>query len=170
MQLLELNGIGGWLQAVMSAGFIAVAVYRFGQWIKTLPLPLKLIFGIVYWVVFYLVQSLFGISVQAYVKIGPGFVILHHGCIFAVAESIGENFTLNPGVTVGNIRGSKQLPVLGDNVYLEPGVKILGEITIGDNVVVQANSLALKDIPSNSLATGNPVRIKPLPEPQAVEA
>lgn len=162
-ELLELSGLAGTLKAIFSAGFAAVCVYRFGRLAMRSPLPLKIVFGIIYWVAFYTVQSFFGISVQAYAKIGPGFVVLHRGCIFAVAESVGKNFTLNPGVTVGNVRGSKQLPTLGDDVYLEPGVKILGEITIGDNVVVAANSLALKDIPSNSLAAGNPVRVKPMP-------
>jgi serine O-acetyltransferase len=163
-RLLELKGFWGTLCAVFSPGFIAVMVYRFGRVAMAAPLPVKLLLGPVYFVVFYLVQSFFGISVQAFAKIGPGFVILHRGCIFVVAEAIGANFTVSPGVTVGNVRGSKRLPSLGDDVFMEAGSKILGEVTIGDNVVLQANSLALKDVPSNSLAVGNPARVKPLPE------
>jgi serine acetyltransferase len=49
--------------------------------------------------------------------------------------------------------------VIGNNVFLEPGCKILGDVTIGDNVVVRANSLVLNDVPSNSIAVGNPARI-----------
>lgn len=165
-ELLELSGFFGTLSAVLSPGFIAVAVFRFGRFAMTAPIPLKILFGIIYFVVFYLVQSFFGISVQAFAKIGPGFVILQRGCIFVVAETVGSNFTVSPGVTVGNVRGSKRLPELGDNVFMEAGAKILGEVTVGDNVVLQANSLALKDVPSNSLAVGNPVRVKPLPEPE----
>ncbi|HEU5074496.1 MAG TPA: hypothetical protein VFU02_09990, partial [Polyangiaceae bacterium] len=62
--------------------------------------------------------------------------------------------------TVGNVRGKRRLPVIGNNVFLEPGCKVLGEVTLGDNVVVRANSLVLKDVPSNSIVLGNPARIE----------
>lgn len=149
--------------SLFSPGTIAVLVYRFGRFGRELRIPvIRQLLGVIYYALFYLVQMFTGISVQAYARIGPGFVVNNFSCIFVLAESIGENFTVCESVTVGNIRGKPRLPIIGNNVYLEPGCKILGNVTIGDNVVVRANSLVLSDIPSNSIATGNPARATPL--------
>lgn len=156
------SGMKDFFSVFLSAGFIAVLVYRFGQACRAWPVFFAWPFMILYLVLFYLVQTLMGISIQAYARIGPGFVICERGCVFVVAESIGENFTVSQGVTVGNIRGSKGLPEIGDNVYIEPGAKVLGHIKIGSNVVIRSNSLLLKDAPDNSLVCGNPARITPL--------
>jgi serine acetyltransferase len=159
MQLLGRSGAGGWLSTVFDAGSLAVFVYRFAGWTMRLPGPTKIPFKVIYFILFYLVQAATGISVQAYAKIGRRFAILNHYAVFVVAERIGDDFTVCQGVTVGNVRGAKRLPVIGNNVFLEPGCKILGDVTIGDNVVVRANSLVLNDVPSNSIAVGNPARI-----------
>jgi serine O-acetyltransferase len=168
---MRLEGRSGWrgrMTALLAAGTLAVLVYRFGRWASDLPCPLPCIpFKIMYFIVFYLIQATTGISVQAYSRIGRGFVILNHTGIFVVAERIGDNFTTCQGVTIGNVRGSRRLPVIGDNVFIEPGAKVLGEITIGDNVVIRANSLVLTDVPSNSIAIGNPARIVPNPAADA---
>ena len=148
------------MNKALSAGSIAVFVYRFGQLTKKLPFPLALPFKLIYFVLFYLVQTFFGISVQLYARIGSGFQINNSGNIFVVAENIGKNFVVSQGVTVGNVRGSKRLPIIGDDVYVEPGAKILGEVVIGSNVTIRANSLVLTDVPDNSIACGNPARIK----------
>lgn len=159
MQMLERSGLGGWLSTALQPGTLAVMVYRYAGWTMRIPGPLKIPFKVLYFILFYVVQALTGISVQAYAKIGRRFVILNHDCVFVVAERIGDDFTVCQGVTVGNVRGSKRLPMIGNNVFLEPGCKILGDITIGDNVVVRANSLVLNDVPSDSIAVGNPARI-----------
>lgn len=170
MQLLERSGFGGWLGTVIQPGSVAVMVYRYAGWIRRLPGPVKIPFMLVYLVLFYLVQAATGISVQAYAKIGRRFAILNHYCVFVVAESIGDDFTVCQGVTVGNVRGTKRLPIIGNNVFLEPGCKVLGDVTIGDNVVVRANSLVLTDVPSNSVAVGNPARIIKRPPEEAAKA
>lgn len=48
---------------------------------------------------------------------------------------------------------------IGNNVWIGAGVSILPGVTIGDNVVIGAGSVVTKDIPSNSLAVGNPCRV-----------
>jgi serine O-acetyltransferase len=167
MDLTGKSGLFGWLGTVLSAGSFSVFVYRFGAWGKNKRFPLIAIPAkLIYFPLFYLVQVFTGISVQAYANIGKRFVVLNHSCIFVVAEKIGDDFTVSQGVTVGNVRGKKRLPVIGNNVYLEPGCKVLGELTIGDNVVVRANSLVLNDVPSNSIVAGNPARIQPRPAEQ----
>src|SRR5690606_5957165 len=100
MTLLGGRGFAGWLAACVSAGTVAVAVYRFGHASRRLRIPfVGLLAGILYFVAFYFVQALTGISVQALTPIGRRFVVLHHSCIFIVAESIGDDFTACQGVT-----------------------------------------------------------------------
>jgi serine O-acetyltransferase len=148
---------------LLDPGTLAVLVYRFGRFAKNVRLPVAgHLLKILYFVCFYLIQMLTGISIQAYADIGPRFVVMHFSCVFVLAEKIGSDFTVYEGVTVGNIRGKSRLPIIGNNVTLEAGCKVLGDVTIGDNVVVRANSLVLNDIPSNSIAMGNPARHTPM--------
>lgn len=147
----------------LSAGRVAVAVYRFGRFGRQLRVPvLRQLIGVAYYALFYGVQMFTGISIQAYTAIGRRFTVRNFSCVFVLAERIGDDCTVCEGVTIGNIRGKPRLPIIGNNVYLEPGCKVLGDVTIGDNVVVRANSLVLGDIPSNSIAVGNPARVTPL--------
>ncbi|MGZ8957080.1 MAG: serine O-acetyltransferase [Methylosarcina sp.] len=164
---ISLSGItSGSLSAfavLFDPGTLAVLVYRFGRFAKDVRLPLVgHLLKALYFACFYLVQMFTGISIQAYADIGPRFVVMHFSCVFVVAEKIGSDFTVYEGVTVGNIRGKSRLPIIGNNVTLEAGCKVLGDVTIGDNVVVRANSLVLSDIPSNSIAVGNPARHTPM--------
>lgn len=163
------DGAGnGFLGVLLQRGTLAVMVYRFGRFAREVRIPLighGLKAG--YYVLFYLTQMFTGISIQAYARIGARFVVRNHTGIFLLAESVGSDFTVCEGVTVGNIRGKGRLPIIGDHVYLEPGCKILGDVTIGDNVVIRANSLVLTDVPSNSIAVGNPARVLPMTGAQA---
>jgi serine O-acetyltransferase len=84
--------------------------------------------------------------------------------IFISTGEMGENCTVQQGVTIGAIRpnrwaGKPRPPTLGNNVYLGAGAKVLGDVKVGDNVVVGANSVVLTDIPENVTVMGIPARI-----------
>ena len=51
------------------------------------------------------------------------------------------------------------MPVIGDNVTVGANVVIIGNVTIGNNVVIGAGSVVVKDVPSNVVVAGNPVRV-----------
>ncbi len=57
---------------------------------------------------------------------------------------------------IGDTRGC---PEIGDNVEIAPGAVILGNIKIGNNVAIGANSVVDKDIPDNAVAAGMPARV-----------
>jgi serine O-acetyltransferase len=144
----------------LELGSIAVMVFRFGQWATRLRNPLlRVIFGGTYWILNMGTMAMAGINIQAGNIIGKGFVIHNFSCIFVWSDSIGENCTINQGVTIGNVRGSGGLPQIGNNVYVGSGAKVLGNVKIGNNVVVAANSLVISDVPDNSTAIGVPARI-----------
>ena len=68
----------------------------------------------------------------------------------------GKNLRVCAGVVVGKNGGER--PSIGDNVYLGANSTVIGDVTIGDNVVVQPGSVVTKDIPSNTVYGGNPAR------------
>jgi serine acetyltransferase len=51
-------------------------------------------------------------------------------------------------------------PTFGNNVDIGAGAKVLGRITIGDNVAIGANSVVTRNVPSNSIAVGVPAKVK----------
>ena len=67
--------------------------------------------------------------------IGGGFLIVHGDCTYIWAKSIGNN------------------------VYIGPGAKIIGKIDIGDGVVIGANAVVNKDVPSGVTVGGIPAKV-----------
>ncbi|MBQ5951110.1 MAG: hypothetical protein IJL66_03045 [Lachnospiraceae bacterium] len=76
------------------------------------------------------------------------------------AESVGENCWINQQVTVG-YRDQTKAPVIGNNVMITCGAKVLGNITVGDGAVIGANAVVVKDVEPGAVMGGIPaVRIR----------
>ena len=103
-----------------------------------------------------------GIEIHPSARIGTGFFIDHGmGVVIGETAEIGDYVTLFQGVTLGGTgkeRG-KRHPTLGNHVVVGAGAKILGGITIGDNVKIGANSVVLKSVAANSTVIGVPARV-----------
>ena len=101
------------------------------------------------------------LDIPARTEIGAGLCIHHpQNIIVAPTTTIGENCTIYHGVTVG--RGPMPgTPKIGDNVVIYAGAKILGGITIGDNVEIGANAVVTRDVPSNSVVSAPTARAIP---------
>lgn len=91
--------------------------------------------------------------------IGYGFKIRHMGNIIVNGNSMGNYCGVTMGVVVGNKDGQENRPSIGNNVSLTLGCKIIGKITIGDNVTVAPNSVVVKDVPDNAVVSGIPATI-----------
>lgn len=91
---------------------------------------------------------------------GPGLGIAHYGTIVVNGNAkIGANCRIHIAVNIGASNGSKKAPKLGNNVYIGPGVKIFGDITVADNVVIGANAVVNKSIDEEgSVVVGIPAR------------
>lgn len=107
-------------------------------------------------------QVKYGITIQAKTNIGIGLSIPHVGTIVInEGAKIGNNCTILQGVTLGsnNFKGRYKAPVLGDNVYVGAGAKIVGPVIIGNNVTIGANAVVTKNIPDNTVVAGCPANI-----------
>lgn len=89
--------------------------------------------------------------------IGGGLLIQHGFATIITAQKIGKNAKIFQQVTIG-YNGDK-CPVIGDNVEICCGAKVIGGITIGNNVTIGAQALAVKDVESNCIVGGVPARI-----------
>lgn len=81
------------------------------------------------------------------------------GVVIHKRAVIGENCMIGSNVTIGGRSKSKDVPRIGNNVYIATGAKILGNITIADGCVIGANAVVICDVPQNSIVAGIPARI-----------
>lgn len=88
-------------------------------------------------------------------EIGGGLFIQHGFATMISAESIGENCWINQQVTIG-FNGYGRAPIIGDNVMITCGAKVLGSITVGNNVVIGANAVVIRNVESGAVMGGVP--------------
>ncbi|MGD2279086.1 MAG: serine O-acetyltransferase [Candidatus Omnitrophota bacterium] len=103
-----------------------------------------------------------GIEIHPGAEIGKGLFIDHGmGVVIGETAIVGENVTLFQGVTLGGTgkEKGKRHPTLKDNVVAGAGAKILGNITVGNNVMVGANAVVIRDVPDDSTVVGVPGRV-----------
>ena len=79
------------------------------------------------------------------------------GIVLPRKMEIGENCTIYQNVTIGY--KDKGCPSIGNNVKIYPNAVVFGDITIGDNVIIEAGSVVTKSVPSNCTVMGNPAKI-----------
>jgi serine O-acetyltransferase len=94
-------------------------------------------------------------------KIGPGFILMHRTGVVVGPAEIGSNCVVFQNVTIGEgtAGGDRQLPRIGNNVWIGPGVTISGAITVGHKVTISAGTVLSKDVPDGCLVAGNPGRV-----------
>lgn len=111
----------------------------------------------------YFLGYLYGFQIPRQTQIGPGLYIGHFGTlVVSMHARIGANCNLAHNVTIGAARGKRSgAPVLGDLVWVGAGAVIVGNISIGSNVMIAPNAFVNFDVPENSLVVGNPGQIIP---------
>jgi serine O-acetyltransferase len=103
-----------------------------------------------------------GIQINPETSIKGGLYIPHSGGIVVNPRTqIGKNCYLSHNVTIGKAHtGAKAgVPTIGNDVFIGPGAVLLGNIKIGDNSAIGANSVALEDVPSGVFAAGAPAKM-----------
>lgn len=103
----------------------------------------------------------YGIEIKTRTKIGPGFVMIHpYNITISPFAVIGRNVNILKGATIGLSSGkNKGAPIIGDCVYVGINSTIVGEIKIGNDVMIVPNTFINQDVPSHSIVIGNPCKI-----------
>jgi serine O-acetyltransferase len=115
-----------------------------------------------YYLKFHRLSVKLGFSIPLNV-FGPGLAIVHYGTIVVSPNAnIGSNCRIHPSTCIGASGGSSKAPVIGDNIYIGPGVKIYGDIQLGNNIAIAANAAVNSNfLEDNILIGGIPaIRIK----------
>lgn len=89
-----------------------------------------------------------------------GLALPHRGnIVINTTARIGENCRIHEGVTIGSTSGSRQAAIIGNNVFIGSGAKIIGDIRIADDVAIGANAVVVKSIlEAGTTWAGNPAK------------
>jgi serine O-acetyltransferase len=140
------------LKVLFTDGTLAMILYRLMQWSRRYRLvPLEMLFN-------KLNVICSNCIIGRGAEFGPGFVLIHAtGVVINSSVRAGANVKIEHQVTIGAER--RQSPVLGDDVFIGAGAKIIGPVQIGNGARVGANAVVLHDVPCNATAVGIPARV-----------
>ena len=102
------------------------------------------------------------IQIPARTKIGEGFYIGHSGRVIIHPEAkLGKNVNVNTGVTIGyeNRGKRKGAPQLAGNCWIGTNSVVVGNVKIGEDVMIAPMTFVNFDVPSHSIVIGNPAKI-----------
>lgn len=86
---------------------------------------------------------------------GPGLSIAHLGSIIVNGNAkVGKNCRIQDNVTIGATNGQAEAPLIGDNVFIGSGARIIGKVNIANDIAVGANAVIVKDINDSGITVG----------------
>lgn len=145
-----------------SPGVHAVVALRFGQWVSLRCLINRILLTPIYVLLFRRVRGRWGIEIPRATKVGAGLYIGHSGgIVVSPAAELGRGVTLSHDVTIGvaGRAGARGAPKLADEVYVAPGARISGPISIGQRVRIGPNAVVHEDVPDDAKVVAPPARV-----------
>lgn len=130
---------------LLDNGFQAVVLHRLAHWFRSRGVP---VLGPL---VARLNLFLTAVDISPAAEIGPGLAIGHGvGLVVGGGAKIGAGAMLLHQVTIGapSLRRLEQMPVLGDRVFVGAGARIIGGVTIGDDVFIGTNAIVTESVPA----------------------
>lgn len=113
--------------------------------------------------VLYRLSRKYGLEISTNAQIGEG-IYLGHPYNITVGEGVvlGNNVNLHKGCTIGRTnRGNMGSPIIGDCVFIGINATVVGNIHIGNDVLIAPNSYVNIDVPDHSVVIGNPAVVHP---------
>ena len=146
-----------------SPGYWAIIHHRFGFWINTTfsagyKNPVKLFLKLFYFITKQVVVWLSKTEILVTADIGPGLFLSNKGNILIGVRRMGKNCTIHHNVTIGQgVEG--ETPLFGNNIWIGHDSIIYGELSVGDNTIIESGTVLAKNLPGNMRVGGNPCRI-----------
>jgi serine O-acetyltransferase len=135
-----------------------IIVYRFGNHIYKSKRLNKIFFPL-YFFLKRFTEIATKIEISEKATIGGGIFISHYGSIVIGSGSvIGKNLSIHQGCTIGGDGKGSPYPVIGDNCYMGVNSVIVGNVTIGNNVVIGGGSIVVTSFPNDVTIGGNPAK------------
>ena len=138
------------VKARLTDGTTAMILYRWMQWAQRHRLvPLAMFFN--------KLHVMGGCLIGRGADFGAGFVLVHSlGVVINTSVRGGQNVVIEHQVTIGAEKGTS--PVLGNDVFIGAGAKILGGVKIGHGAKVGAKAVVLDDVPDGATVVGIPAK------------
>lgn len=134
------------------AGFQAMFWYRYGTWAAKFTFkPIRWPLMVPYAVCQRFVQLVFGIELVRTARVGRRLCLGHqHGIVIHHLAEVGDDVIIRHNVTFGmGAEWTWKGPIIGDRVSFSPGVIVIGDVTIGNDVSVGPNCVISTDVPAN---------------------
>lgn len=132
----------------------AIVLYRISRWMFEHDIPLlpKLIKYVIY--------LTYNSSIPYTAKIGrqTKFAYGGIGVVVHARAVIGDRVIVGQNTTIGRALDPEDIPVIGNDVYISAGARIIGRIKIGNNVIIGANAVVNKSVEDNTIVAGVPAR------------
>lgn len=145
------GGSASLLRAVLADGTLANALYRLQAALARGGL------GPLAWLVHMLNKWITGCVIGIRADFGTGFVLVHPiGVVINSSVRAGDRVVIESGVVIGDNHGKS--PVLGDDIFIGSGAKIIGNVRIGSGSRIGANAVVLHDVAPGSTVVGVPAR------------
>jgi len=150
-------GLGTWLRLILlTPGYQCVISLRLQRVLGRVP-GIGVLLRRILW---YMTTQYFNCDIDPQADFGPGLYIPHPICIVVGAEvRAGRNVVILQGVTLGRRGEPDGFLVIGDDVQIGSGAKVLGVITLGTGARIGANAVVLKSVPNDAVAVGVPAHI-----------
>jgi serine O-acetyltransferase len=109
-----------------------------------------------------MLQMVFGgVELGNDIRLGPGVYFIHSlGTVVGSGATVGARVRFLGNNTVGSARDDGA-PIIGDDVEIGCGARVLGPVRVGDRAVIGANAVVLCDVPADHVAVGAPARVFP---------
>ena len=140
------------IKVLLTDGTPAMIWYRLMQWARRWRLsPLEMLFN-------RLNTICCGCIIGRGAEFGPGFVLIHSiGVVINGNVRAGADVKIEHQVTIGAEK--RQSPILGNDVFIGAGAKIIGAVTIGEGARIGANAVVVADVPPYTTVVGIPAKV-----------
>jgi serine O-acetyltransferase len=124
-------------------------------------LPGRVLAAILFWIG----RHWYGCSIASTARLHAPLVFPHpQGIVIGPGVVVGPRTWIFHNVTIGGVPGRSGMPRVGCDARIYTGAVICGPVVVGDNVMVGANTVVSRDVPSRSLVRPTSAIVQPLPE------